>query len=252
MQMYKLISTIVHALISPENWIIVLLGWLLLSKAPVVRKRLTTTIVLLIFVLGNEYIYTSLVNAWQPKPVTLPLDAVYDAGIVLGGSASFDKFGRGYFNAASDRFIETCILYKTKKIKKIIISGGSNGINQPKDADFQFKKMIEIGVPSNDIIVENASVNTFENATFSKAKLDSLHLKPPFVLITSAMHIPRAQKVFIKAGIPVIPFPCNYYVVENNLSLADYLIPKAGVLLSWNGYLREVVGIAGYKLTGKL
>lgn len=251
-QMYNLISKLAYVLIAPENWITALIIWMILSTSKTVKKRLTVTIILLIFIFGNEFIYMTLVNAWQPKPVTLGNGVSYEAGIVLGGSSNFDKNGRGYFNGTSDRFIQICILYKTQKIKKIIISGGSNASNQPKDADFQYKKMLELGIPGNDIIVEDSSQSTFENAAFTKIKINSLHLKPPFVLVTSAMHIPRAERVFIAAGLPVIPFPCNYNVLESHLSFSDYFIPKAGTLLSWNIFLKEVVGIIGYKVFNRM
>ncbi|MGI8637377.1 MAG: YdcF family protein [Segetibacter sp.] len=250
--MYNLISKIAYVFIAPENLIIALAIAIFFSKSAHVKKRLSVIIIILLVFFGNEFIYTRVVNAWQPKPVTIANNVSYEAGIVLGGSASFDKYGKGYFNASSDRFIETCILYKTHKIKKIIISGGSNGPNQPKDATFQYKKMIELGIEPSDIIVEDSSRTTFDNAILTRLKIDSFHLKPPFVLITSAMHIPRAQRVFLKAGLPVVAFPCDYHVLESKLDFFDYLVPKVGVILSWSSYLKEVVGLFGYKLFNKV
>jgi uncharacterized SAM-binding protein YcdF (DUF218 family) len=249
--MYKILSALAYFFIAPQNWIILLLIWIYFTKSKNIRKRLKVTVTLLILFFGNEYIYSSLVTAWQPKPVDLINQVPYEAGIVLGGSSSFDKNGRGYFNESSDRFIETCILYKTGKIKRIIISGGSNGPNQPGDADFQYKKMIELSIPASDILVENASRSTFENASFSKIIINSLHLRPPFVLVTSAMHIPRAERVFKRAGIPVIPFPSNYSVIETKFNFTDYFIPKISIILSWPTYLKEVVGVIGYKVFKK-
>lgn len=250
--MYNLISKIAYLFIAPENFIIALAIWLFFSKSPLVKKRLTIAIIVMILFFGNEFIYTRAVNAWQPKPVTITPGVSYEAGIVLGGSASFDKYGNGYFNGSSDRFIETCILYKTQKIKKVIISGGSNGPDEPKDALFQYKKMLDMGIAPTDIIVEDSSRSTFYNAAFSKIKIDSLHLKPPFVLITSAMHMPRAARVFTKAGVPVVPFPCDYHVFENKLHFPDYIIPKVGVIFSWSIYFKEVVGIIGYRIFNKI
>ncbi len=225
--------------------------WMFLSKSARVKKRLAVIVLLLIMFFGNDFIFTKLVLAWQPKPVTLATGVSYQAGIVLGGISSFDKYGRGYFGSASDRFIETCLLYKTGKIKRIIISGGSNAPGEPKDADFQYRKMIELGIPATDIIIEDSSTTTFENAVFTKRKIDSVQLKPPFVLITSAMHIPRAKMVFKRAGIWVIPFPCDYHVTESRLDFSDNIIPKLSTLFSWSSFIKEVVGIAGYKLFNK-
>jgi len=249
--MYRIFSTIVSLIIAPENWLIALVVWWVLSKSAVVKKRLMTVMVVLILIFGNDVLYNKLANAWQPKLVTLPDSASYEAGIVLGGSSSFDKYRNGYLNAAADRFVEICVLYKTGKIKKIIISGGSNSLNGPKDARFQYKKMIELGIPAEDIIVEDSSKNTFENASFSKRKIDSLQLKPPFILVTSAMHMPRSQRVFTRVGIPVIPYPSDFKVFEKDFSFTDYFIPSLSTLFSWNSFLKEVVGVLGYKLMNR-
>lgn len=250
--MYNIISKVAYVFIAPENWIIALLILIFISKSQPVKKRLTVAIVLIIIIFGNEFIYKKLVVAWQPKPVVLAPQVTYAAGIVLGGISSFDKEGRGYFNSAADRFIEICILYKTQKIRKIVISGGSNSPNQPKDADFQFRKMVELGIPANDIIVEDSSTSTFENAAFSKRKINPLGLQPPYVLVTSSMHMPRAEMVFTKAGIQIVPYPCNYSVFDSKMDTEDYFIPKLSTLFSWSSFLKEVVGIIGYRLFKKV
>lgn len=251
MFIYNCLSKIAYYFIAPENWILLLLIWLFISKSRKVKKILTAVVLLMVLFFGNEFIFKTLVNSWQPKPVSLREGVSYEAGIVLGGSSSFDKYGRGYLNLSADRFIETCLLYKTRKIKRIIISGGSNGPNQLKDADFQFKKMVELGIPPQDIIIEDSSRSTFENAAFTKIKIDSFGLKPPFILITSAMHMPRAQMVFSKAGMPVIPFPCDYHVIESKTSFSNYFIPGVSTIFSWSSFLKEVVGILGYKVFKK-
>jgi uncharacterized SAM-binding protein YcdF (DUF218 family) len=249
--MHRLVSTIVSICIAPENWIIALLLWRFLSKSKTVRRRLAVAIVAIIFIFGNAVLYNKVVMAWQPKLVTLPSNVIYEAGIVLGGSSSFDKYKNGYLNASADRFVEICVLYKTGKIKKIIISGGSNSRNGPKDAHFQFKKMMELGIPASDIIVEDSSTNTFENATFTKVKVDLLKLQPPFVLVTSAMHLKRAERVFTKAGLSVVPFPSDFHVFEKDFSFTDYFIPSLTTIFSWSSFLKEVFGVIGYRLFNK-
>jgi len=246
--MTKFLSTVFSWIIAPDNWLIALLIWRLIAKSPVVRKRLNISLLILIVVFGNDFLYNKVVTAWQPKPVTIAEGVSYDAGIVLGGISSFDKYKRGYMNTASDRFIETCVLYKTGKIKKIIVSGGSNHKGGPKDARFQYQKMVELGIPPADIIVEDSSTNTFENASFSKAKLETLKLTPPFVLITSAMHVRRAEMVFKKAGLPVIPYPADYRVFEKKFGFTDYFVPHLGTVFGWGGFLKESVGLMGISL----
>jgi uncharacterized SAM-binding protein YcdF (DUF218 family) len=247
--MFLFFSKITAVLITPGYWILALIIWFVLTKSATVKKRLSIVIILLIFFFGNGYVYSRLVLAWQPKLVTLA-GRNYDIGILLGGIGSFDNYGTGYLNEASDRFTEACVLYKTGKIRKILISAGNLDRKKPKEADFLAKKMIELGIPAKDILIENNSRTTFENARFTKAKLDSLQFKPPYILITSAMHVPRAKSVFEKAGMEVIPFPTHFSVIERKVRVLDF-IPNVGTIDAWSGFLKEVVGLWGYKLFRK-
>ena len=136
--MLFIFSKVINFFLAPLNWILILLIWRLSIKSSLLKKRLTTAIIALILFFGNEVIYTKLALAWQPKPVQLSEKSIYEAGILLGGLSSFDKNKNGFLNAAADRLVEICILYKTKKIKKIILSDGSNYADRPKEADFLF------------------------------------------------------------------------------------------------------------------
>lgn len=249
--MFFFFSKVAYFFLSPENWIIALILIILITRPPVVKKRLKVALLVAIFFFGNEYIYTELVNAWQPRPVKLPGNATYDAGILLGGLTSFDQNRIGFFNGASDRFIAASTLYKTGKIRKIIVSGGALKKNVPLEGDYLYKRLIDIGVATDDIIVENRSRTTFENAAFTKQMLDSLHLKEPLILVTSAVHVPRAERVFKKAGINVISFPCHYSVLNKRMGIFNFLIPSLSTIVSWSGFLKEVVGLAGYTIFDK-
>lgn len=249
--MFFVISKLAFIFITPANWIIALLVWRFVAKSAVVKKRLTIVIIALVLFFGNEVIYSKLVNAWQAKPVQLPKNVTYEAGILLGGLGSFDKYGNGFLNSSCDRLVEICALYHGRKIKKIVISGGSVYKNRPKEAPFLFKKITELGIPANDIIIEKNSRTTFENAAYTKLILDSIKLPPPYVLVTSAMHVPRAKRVFAKAGLQVVPYPSDYRVLETRFVFFDYIIPSINTIDSWASFLKEVVGIMGYKLFNK-
>src|SRR4051794_23884653 len=159
--MFFYLSKLVYLFLSPALWIIVLLIWRFLSKSQTTKKRLMITIICLVFFFGNEVIYNGLVRWWQSKPVVLPVNAHYDAGILLGGLGSFDKNRIGFLNSACDRLIETCILYKQGTIDKIIISGGSVYKNEPKEAPFLQRKILELGIPAKDVFIESQSRTTF-------------------------------------------------------------------------------------------
>ena len=103
-----------------------------------------------------------------------------------------------------------------------------------------------MGIPDSAIFVEDRSNNTFDNALYAKQILDSAHLKPPYLLITSAFHMPRASVLFKNAGLPTVSFPCNYAAGMGNFSLLS-LLPHPWVLLGWDSYLKETAGYLWYK-----
>lgn len=244
------LSKVFYIFLSPFNWIIGLLIWRYICTSNRLRRRLGIAAVIIFLVFSNEYIYSTACLAWQPSPVELK-PHVYNTGIVLGGLTSVDKNSRSYFRGAADRFIQANKLYHQDAIEKIIVSGGWVNSEKEKEANFIRSQLIASGTPANDIIVEDKSRNTYENALFTKIIIDSLKLQGPFVLITSALHMPRASSIFKKAGVQVIGYPCNYMVIEKEFNFLDYVWPDVDVLMQWQTFLKEVVGLTIYKLTGK-
>lgn len=249
--MFFFLSKILFFLLVPLNWIIALVILRFVVKNPILKKRLSIATIVLLFFFGNDFILNKLVRAWQTEPVEIGQFGNYSAGIVLGGYESFDRKGKGYLNYASDRFIQTLALYKQGKIKKIVVSGSKVVDGKVEISDYVKQQFILCGVAPADIILENLSKNTFENSRFSKRLLDSAGLQPPFVLITSAMHDPRARKVFQKAGVEVVSFPCNFQFFDKRFSFDEYFFPKAIVLDQWTYFLKEIVGIGIYTLVDK-
>lgn len=154
-----------------------------------------------------------------------------------------DAEGDGYFNSAADRFLQAVRLYKTGVIDHILISGGNSRDNdkQFREGSWARQQMIQFGVPDSVIFVEDRSAGTRENAINSKKILDSLNAQGPFVLISSAFHIPRATKHFEQAGMTIIAYPCNYTEGRGPFKLSD-LIPSFNTLLSWPRYVKEGLG----------
>ena len=204
---------------------------------------------------SNPFIIRKLVSWYEVKPVQLAPTEKYSAGIVLGGFISYNRNdNQGYFNQASDRFIQTALLYKTGHINKIIVPAGNGYITEHdfKEADFIKEKFTELGIPAQDIILDPYSRNTLENAINTKKIVDSTHMQGPFLLISSAMHLPRASQVFIKNGINAKLYPCDFTSKEvNNNIWGDYFLPSAYALTNWDNLIKELLGTVVYKVTGK-
>ena len=251
-----IISKIVNYFLSPEIWIIAILLWAWISKDPKRKKKLYRAGIIMLLFFTNPFIINHLVLAYQEERFEPSPADQYSAGILLGGLVGYDrKNEKPYFSEASDRFIQTARLYKTGHIKKILISGGNGTIFQSRnfrEADFLKNQMKDIGIPDSDIYIERNSRNTFENAVYSKKILDSLNLQGPFLLISSAMHLPRAKRIFKKQGLSIQPFACAFMVKPSGDNfMEDNIIPKAGALLGWHFYLKEIVGLLQTKISGK-
>lgn len=224
-----------------------------LSRSPGLKRLLFKMIVIIAVVFTNPFIYRSMVKLWQPQPSNVPALKTYEAGIVLGGMSGYDKYNRGFFGNNADRFIQTANLYHRGIIKKIIISGGTGTLSQtePPESYFLRTSFLDNGVKDSDIIVESRSRNTFENGVFSKRIIDSLHLAPPFILITSALHMKRSVAVFKKTGYVFLPLPCDYKVTDTKQDVEDYIVPNISLLNEWSYFIKEVIGLCVYQFTGK-
>jgi uncharacterized SAM-binding protein YcdF (DUF218 family) len=251
--MFFILSKLLLFLLMPFWWILLLLVWIYFTKKAVIKKRLWTTIILILVVFTNPFLYRSLVAAWQPNPVELPAGKTYEAGILLGGMSGYDKNDKGFFGDASDRFIEAANLYHRGIIKKIIITGGTGELLQqgPPESYFLRQQLLYNGVNDSAIIIESKSRNTYENGIFTKKITDSLKINPPFVLITSAMHMRRSASVFKKAGFDFVIFPADYKVIDERFDIDNYMIPNVKYLKEWPYLFKEIIGLYAYKLTGK-
>lgn len=254
--MFFALSKILHFFIQPFNWILITAAFAYFIKNPSRKKKLWIITAALFLIFSNPLLINSIMYHWQAKEKSLSKGEKYKAGILLTGFCSYnEKTGKGYFREASDRFIQTVRLYHQGHIEKIIVTGGSSKVlkndQSLKEADFVCEQLLQMGIPAENIIKENQSRNTHENGTFTKKILDSLNLTPPYLLITSATHIPRAMDVFHKTGIDPIPYPCNFAVVENKIEFPGSFLPSVKSFELWNTFMKENIGILMYKLTGK-
>lgn len=235
----------------PLVWAIALFVWALLTKNAVRSKRLFISGVAVLLIFSNPLISYLAIKSYEAPPRSTA-GAVYEAGVVLGGFISYSQqYNRGFFNPASDRFIQTALLYKNGTIKRIILAAG-NGYwkeNGFREANFAKQQFIQLGIPATAIYTDVASRNTEENAVYAKRIADSVHIPQPCLLITSAMHMPRAQYIFKKKGLTVVPFPCDFVATNRAGNFwEDYLLPSSSALRHWDFLLKEWLGYAVYRV----
>ena len=250
--MHQLTSSVLSFFLSPFYWMIILvIAGYFLRKA--LFKKICRILALCIFIIfSNTGLLNWYAKKWQPSPVGINKDFAYSCGIVPGGFASPDINGNGYFNSSADRFIQAVKLYKLGEIKHILISGGNGKTIKKNFREGAWVKgeLTAVGIPDSVIFVEDRSNNTSDNAAYAKQILDSLQLKPPYLLITSAHHMPRASLIFKNAGVLTVSFPCNYITGTGDFRFSS-LLPQPAALTEWNVYLKETAGYLWYHLKGK-
>jgi len=241
--MYFVLSKVLLFLLYPALWVFVLFVAALLLKNGKRKKRLFVIALVLLYIFSVPLFLNFFGHAWSVKADTLRKNQVYSCVIILGGFSSVDKYGNGYFNGASDRFIEGVKLFNTGVAKNILISGGNGNLTPGyfKEATWVKTQLLLFNVPDSNIVVESNSRNTIENAIYSKALLKKLGLRPPYLLVTSDFHMRRAEMIFEKEGVPVVAYPCDFIVTQNRNSWGD-LIPDGTSWNGWNLYLKELVG----------
>jgi uncharacterized SAM-binding protein YcdF (DUF218 family) len=241
--MYFALSKILLFLLYPAFWVFIVFVIALFMKDHKRKKRWLIIAILLFYIFSVPLFLNLFSRAWSVKPALAKVPNIYSCAIVLGGYTSIHQNGDGYFNGASDRFIEAVKLFNTGVVKHLLLSGG-NGTLVPgeyKEANWAKIQLLTFKVPDSSILIENNSRNTIENAVFSKVLLRKSGLKPPYLLITSDFHMRRAFMIFKKEGLQVVPYPCDYSVGQGENSFGD-LIPDGTAWGEWNIYLKEMVG----------
>lgn len=251
--MFFFLSKLLFFLIVPFNWVILLCITYLIVKNKKLKKRLLIAIVTITIVFSNPFIFFKVLHAWQITKPELLVGKQYQVGIILGGLTSFDRSGNGYFNEASDRFIQTLKLYNQGIIKKIVVTGGSGLLlgKEPVEGNVLKEEFLKNKVNANDLIIENRSRNTYENAIFTKIFLDSLQLTDTMVLVSSASHLRRSKKVFENAGFKIVNYPSDFEFIDQFYTPLDYIWPDITAFHGWVKLIKEMVGTIVYSITGK-
>ncbi len=252
--MFFLFSKILEILIEPLVLVFILLLIAVFSRNEVRRKRFSVAALAVFFIFTNNFIADEAMRSLEyPATPDTELHGTYDFGIVLGGMMNYDtKLKREQFDRGADRLFQALKLYREGKIKKIFIVGGSGSILLPdkRESPIARNYLVAIGVPTSDILIEPKSRNTHENALFARRILDSVDPGGRYLLITSAYHMPRAYRCFLKAGIVADRYSTDRYSGPRKFIFDHLFIPDKLALDEWDIILHEWMGFIAYKISG--
>lgn len=242
--MFFILSKLLVYFIYPISWIIVFLIFACFTKHKKHQRRALIAAVVLLLVFSNPFLLNQFAKQWDIE--TAPLkNPNYSCALILGGYISEDNTGKGFLNWGADRFIQGIKLKESGKVTHLLFTGGSASLVPDKfnftEGNWIRKEVGNFQIPDSTLLFEKRSRNTIENIQFSKIILKSQHLQPPYLLVTSAFHMRRALLICRKAGLNVVPFPCNFFAGKSLFTFADF-IPSAQTLSDWNIYLKELIG----------
>lgn len=189
----------------------------------------------------------TLENRYSPQPNVGNCDAI----VVIGYGAVDDRIDvdgeLGDLTSITSARISAAARLQHIIGKPIIVSGGKVFDTSGCESEIGARQLIHLGVAPSNVICENKSRTTRENAEYTQKILNQYNFKNP-ILIASAFHLPRAVLEFKKVGVNVIPYPVDWHtrsILEDNIMA---FIPTYDGLWGTGTASREWIGIAAAQL----
>jgi uncharacterized SAM-binding protein YcdF (DUF218 family) len=171
----------------------------------------------------------------EPKLGRLPTS---DAVIVLGGGQL-------------SRSLHALRIYRAGKAPRIVISGGNlpwSSWTVP-EAEGIAVLLQELGTPRSALTLETRSATTRENAV-NTAAIFREHGWRTGILVTSAIHMPRALAAFRKVGLDVVPGAPTIASKPTQVEGLLDVLPDADALAWTTSAIKEIIGLEVYRARG--
>lgn len=144
--------------------------------------------------------------------------------------------------AALSRITEAVVILRQLPEAGLIVMGGRIYDPQPH-AEALRNLAVALGVGADRIVVDPGPRSTSEEVTTVRGIVAT----DPFVLVTSASHMPRAMRLFREAGMHPIPAPTGHTPAPVGFSL-DSLFPSASRIGQAETLEYELLGSAWQKI----
>ena len=176
-----------------------------------------------------------------------------DGIILLGGSQSprmTKEHGVPALNSGGGAVFSFMRLGRLYPDAKMVFTGGAPAVfgTMPSEVDTLRLFLRQQNYDDSRIIYEDQARNTHENAVFSKTIADP-RSGEVWLLVTQAMHMPRAVGVFRRIGWDVVAFP-DVYRAPRNVEFVPTGTAGEAMALFGAG-LREWIGLTAYYATGR-
>ena len=171
--------------------------------------------------------------------------------VVLGGATqhprSYQAHAQVPLGEAAERMSVPVGLLRQHPKLALVFSGGEGRLLVTGVTEAELARVFyqEQGVDLARVTLEAGSRNTRENARQVAALLGA-RCQAPWLLVTSAWHMPRAVAEFESVGCRVTPYPVDFRTGVST-AWSDYALARS--LVQWQTALHEWLGLAVYALT---
>lgn len=240
---------------------ILLVGLLLLwfTRKQRIGKLMVTLGTVLLLLLGYEAVSDSLLRGleWSYPPLERQTKSAHQTRsendpvkwvVVLGGGHATDPavpLSSQLDHPSLSRLLEGIRQYRANPGSRLVLSGGPME-SEISNAEVMSRVAGVIGVPRGDMVLENQSRDTEDEARLIKPLVKT----DPFILVTSASHMPRSMRLFERFGMHPIPAATDYMVTETNIPMPERFFPNLNGLAKATRAVYEYLGLAWLKLRG--
>lgn len=249
------VSKLMSAITQPMFWLALWWGvaLLLLGRWRRMGLRMLWGGLFVLVLLGFEALPHALLRPLEnryPVPSQQALD--HHVGvIVLGGAiehpAIFEGRAQVPLGQAAERMTVPVGLMRQNPKLELVFSGGegrllTTGVTEAEMAKVFYEQQ---GVDMARVTLEGGSRTTRENALQVAALLGE-RCKQPWLLVTSAWHMPRSVPEFEAVGCNVTAYPVDFRTGPST-PLTEYSLARS--LLLWQTALHEWLGLGVYAVT---
>lgn len=186
-------------------------------------------------------------NRFPPPPLPARVDGV----VVLGGALDpvlSQARGQVAAGAAVERLTALVHLGRLYPEARLVFTGGSGSLTRQdaKEAPVARRFLAELGFDPSKVVFEDQSRNTRENATLTK-ELAAPKAGETWLLVTSALHMPRSVGTFRAAGWTVTAYPVDYLTAPAG---GGFGFDPAAAFSRLDIGLHEWLGLLYYRLRG--
>ena len=141
-------------------------------------------------------------------------------------------------------------LYRTGRVAALFITGDGTFCDKryPESRPRFLKYLSDLGVNTKDVILDDQAQNTRESAARTSQIIGQGYTARKSLLITCAVHMPRALACYRKAGLFPTPYPTSV-PVPFELRIYNFGL-GASNFEHWSLLIHELFGMVTYRLMG--